>query len=605
WHPSTQKGGDPGHGVNATYDLSRGAAGGGTSFYFGLEQSTPGSTSGGGLPFESNGQLGILVDDFQSDLTSNALIGANYNLPGGAYGSLITDAFDLTTSAGTIDIDDRPNLYFNYFLETENVDAAVMQDSARVFITNDDGMNWSLLTTNNTPLAAGIPTGTAASEIPFFQSHSRLANVSDDRQRVQGLFDTAEWRQARVDLSDFVGQTDLKLRFDFSTAGTITDPDVTNNDPTLGTHLTDAAGTVTVDAAGDLNAVSRGQNNQFEGFYIDDIIIGFSERGEMITGATANQNQFTVPQPDPSLMLPEEILSGDYQVEIRRGFEYAASVSQGAPEITIGSTFDTNARFIPGSPLGLDPVVDDFDMNDMDPATFGFDPAAGWAPNSNGSTSPWFVNAVAQAPATTLTAPLDGATLMTTITVADASVFPTAGTPFLLVVGDEPMGAAVLAGNTITVVRDALLAVPHIAGDVASNGTFAAQSGPVSDNQFSAMQVVQTSTSVTFDYRVDADEGDAFRVYVDHLNGEEGPVFESSDTGGAFATTTIDVTPGLHTFYFVYQKDSQDTPGNPLEKANAIERVLIDNVSFTGLGDVFVRGDRNLERVQGHFQIES
>ena len=60
--------------------------------------------------------------------------------------------------------------------------------------------------------------GSGLHELPRFPSTSSDAS-SHQRQRVQELFDAGQWRQVRVDLGDFAGQSDLKLRFDFSTAG--------------------------------------------------------------------------------------------------------------------------------------------------------------------------------------------------------------------------------------------------------------------------------------------------------------------------------------------------------------------------------------------------
>ena len=42
------------------------------------------------------------------------------------------------------------------------------------------------------------------------------------------------------------------------------------------------------DQFGDFNSPQRGLNNNNEGFYVDDIVVGFAERGETVTGATAN-----------------------------------------------------------------------------------------------------------------------------------------------------------------------------------------------------------------------------------------------------------------------------------------------------------------------------
>jgi hypothetical protein len=161
-------------------------------------------------------------------------IGNNYDLPGGAYGSLITDPFDLVSSTGSSDADDRPTLYFNYWLQTEGSGTSLrdgeMKDSARVYLSSDGGRTWGLLATNNSPRSYLINT-----ELPSFASHTRFADAQDGRQRIQELYETSEWRQARVDLSDFVGMTDLVLRFDFSTAGTIIDSGLTTRHDDLDT----------------------------------------------------------------------------------------------------------------------------------------------------------------------------------------------------------------------------------------------------------------------------------------------------------------------------------------------------------------------------------
>jgi hypothetical protein len=82
------------------------------------------------------------------------------------------------------------------------------------------------------------------------------------------------------------------------------------------------------------NGNQRGQANQFEGIYIDDFIIGFAERGELVTGATTNSN-FVV---NPGLAVPiVDVLSGPYQLEIRRSDEYTVGTS-------LSKSINTNDR---------------------------------------------------------------------------------------------------------------------------------------------------------------------------------------------------------------------------------------------------------------------
>ncbi|MHB8954104.1 MAG: dockerin type I domain-containing protein [Pirellulaceae bacterium] len=88
----------------------------------------------------------------------------------------------------------------------------------------------------------------------------------------------------------------------------------------------------------------RGMDNNHEGVYIDDIIIGFAERGELVTGAVGNADFVANPQePDFSE------LQGMYQVEVRRGPEYGLSdlvppVTFNIYEFLGGRSFDTNDR---------------------------------------------------------------------------------------------------------------------------------------------------------------------------------------------------------------------------------------------------------------------
>ena len=74
------------------------------------------------------------------------------------------------------------------------------------------------------------------------------------------------------------------------------------------------------------NLFERGQSNNYEGFYIDDIIVGFAERGELVTDAYRDGTVTTftaAPEPDPDLYgfypNPEYpiVTEGSYQLEVR------------------------------------------------------------------------------------------------------------------------------------------------------------------------------------------------------------------------------------------------------------------------------------------------
>lgn len=326
WHPTTTRGTDGGHGVNDAFDLSRSPSDfdlslngrdsnegeGGASFYFGLEQYND-NFDQAYFKYQSAGQLGVLSSYLHEDLTTNPTIGGNYNLPGGAHGSLITNSFSLSGYSSQ----DRPTLYFNYFLATEGANGDSMRDSARVFISSNGGNSWSLLATNNSQLD---------NELPEFLSHSGTT-TSDSRQRVQELFDNSDsWRQARVDLGDFAGASNLQLRFDFATAGGLNESGLPG------------------ESNSEFFDPLRGQDNSHEGFYIDDIIIGFAERGEMVTNAPASNTNYFEWLSDPDMLGYQRPESGPFQLEIRRGTEYALPVSDADPEIFIYWTPDPNQR---------------------------------------------------------------------------------------------------------------------------------------------------------------------------------------------------------------------------------------------------------------------
>ncbi len=65
------------------------------------------------------------------------------------------------------------------------------------------------------------------------------------------------------------------------------------------------------------NSPVRAQNNNFEGVYVDDFIIGVAGRGEMVLGQPGGNTNFVA---DPNATT--EILTGPYQFELRGGTEY-------------------------------------------------------------------------------------------------------------------------------------------------------------------------------------------------------------------------------------------------------------------------------------------
>jgi hypothetical protein len=197
WHPTVKRGGDAGHGILPTSNASRDATEGGTSLHFGLETWNRRDFAQY-LQYESpvdaplGSQHGV-KEHFHLDLSSNPLIRNNYNLPGGAAGVLESHPFSLAN----VNAGDRPTLYFNYFSATDG-----SNDRLRVYGAGQDG-RWILLASNN----------------PSADSFTPSATGNPDTQQL--LDNTDGWRQARVPLDLLAGESSIKLRFEFSTSGSL------------------------------------------------------------------------------------------------------------------------------------------------------------------------------------------------------------------------------------------------------------------------------------------------------------------------------------------------------------------------------------------------
>ncbi|MFO0247687.1 MAG: matrixin family metalloprotease, partial [Planctomyces sp.] len=130
WALTSNRNNDPGHGLTPSIDGTRDFSPGGASLYFG-NQAT-GATAG------NKNDLGL-----RSSLPDRY----NYNFPGGAHGTYLSNPFSLEGYSAA----DKPVLYFNYFLSTESRDyndgTPPQADAIRVYV--GDGTNWSLAATNN------------------------------------------------------------------------------------------------------------------------------------------------------------------------------------------------------------------------------------------------------------------------------------------------------------------------------------------------------------------------------------------------------------------------------------------------------------------------
>lgn len=246
WHTTTRRGGasaaDDGHGVDVeTFDNSVVLPEtGGRSLFFGFEggANTPDPSFGGNQESGNKNTAG-------NNSINNAAV-ANIDFPGGAHGSVVSNEFSLEGYSAN----DKPTLYFSYFLDTEGTDFdpstnpdILMRDSFRVFVQDETGQ-WRLVTTNNS-----YQDSLRLDEFDIGHDEIFSDGLSNNPSQqtfadVEEAFDnTGGWRQARIDLSNYAGLGGLKLRFDFSTAGSMNLGDIQTTGSELfavpATELTD------------------------------------------------------------------------------------------------------------------------------------------------------------------------------------------------------------------------------------------------------------------------------------------------------------------------------------------------------------------------------
>lgn len=214
WHRTEQRSGDDGHGILASTDGSRDAASGQRSLYFGFDADAN---------VAENSQSG----DWQNESIPERSVG-NYDFPGGSQGGVQSYGIDLTGYAS----EDQPMLYFNYLLDVEDVNAirdetGQARDSFRVYVSSAGDRDWKLVATNNTQMELNgnsVPHDVnnndyTDGEDEFDIDRSGFVDDLNQYQIVQPLYDVADWRQARISLSPWAGDRDVRVRFDFNTAG--------------------------------------------------------------------------------------------------------------------------------------------------------------------------------------------------------------------------------------------------------------------------------------------------------------------------------------------------------------------------------------------------
>jgi hypothetical protein len=172
-------------------------------------------------------------NDYQ---TGNEASYNTYNVPGGAYGSLTSNSFSLDGYSP----EDKPAIYFNYKTDSDATGTfSASEDLPAVFISVD-GQAWTAIAVGN---AYDYYNGNTTATYNAYWNRTNEAQYNEngwtykdyDVHYIDILENDNQWRQAKVDLSQFAGAKDIRLKFVFSTAA---------GDIGLGTNNTSVAGTL-------------------------------------------------------------------------------------------------------------------------------------------------------------------------------------------------------------------------------------------------------------------------------------------------------------------------------------------------------------------------
>ncbi|GIX00190.1 MAG: hypothetical protein KatS3mg111_3522 [Pirellulaceae bacterium] len=314
-------------------------------------------------------------------------LGLVLNLPGGAS---IDEGDSLTVAGVTYTFSQSSNVGTNIFYSpTDSPEqianrvrlklpfTSVVNPQRRNIINVDAPSGLPYSQTGLPPATIqGIP-GVAAGNVRVPITHADSAAAVRDavRQALAATFNAAG-QQTNLDVWPVYGETVRLLKYQVTNAGPLV---VANRLPgdQFGADVRNTALN---------NADERGQDNAFEGLFIDDILIGLAERGE----AVVNNPPITTPnlvnnagfftnnlQYEPSGWGIDEIEVGRYQLEIRTAADYGFTVND--DELLLARTFDSNDRLTRSIGISVDnaaaiPDAATFTLSDgMREVTFEFD----------------------------------------------------------------------------------------------------------------------------------------------------------------------------------------------------------------------------------------
>lgn len=264
-----------------------------------LGTSNSSSTTDGALGSASVFTFSNFTDDPYLQLT----------LPAGTYFVAVTPeatAFDAATGTFSLDPADRPRTgTYQLHVSVENHPASGLNPGNQSYRFDRSAPSGTLASN------AFDLTGYGANDLPRFYFNYFYSPETGDTVTVRATSDQNPagsvltdvtlvptlgentWRQSIASLSAFAGHTNIQISFDYQAVGAF---------------------------------------SIAEGLYLDDFIVGFAERGEMVTNADLGVT---------SVSGTSFTQAGEYQLEVRPGTTYGSPVPGG---LFLESTFDTNAR---------------------------------------------------------------------------------------------------------------------------------------------------------------------------------------------------------------------------------------------------------------------
>jgi hypothetical protein len=300
WHFTSTRGTDAGHGDGSEFNAS---------LAFTYETSFNSN-------YNSQAEFPFLPDangNPQNPRRDGENVNRTYNFPGGAKGEVQSKPFSLENYSPS----DVPTLYFSYLIEADGGDST---DAMRVYVVQPDGTEHAVAL--NTTFRDGRPGANDEFDDPSPSSAPYNDVIDIDKQQ---LFDnTPTWRQARVPLGDFAGQSGLSLRIEFATAGTLDTGSaemraVAASDLVEGETIRVSGETFTIDfpptliapAGSQLAAAYAGSPTARAEFVLDGQTYVLNDGTRSIDDSPSNPNDPTSPPAEISIDLTAGLVSGE------------------------------------------------------------------------------------------------------------------------------------------------------------------------------------------------------------------------------------------------------------------------------------------------------